>query len=51
MNPDDRIVAKRVIAPSEEERSVVVTSLNWIKKSSNAAHLLVSFLHHHVECV
>jgi len=50
-SPGDRIVAKRVVLSSEEERAVTVTSLNWIKKSSNVAHLLVAFLHHHVECV
>jgi hypothetical protein len=50
-SPGDRIVAKRVVVSSEEERAVTVTSLNWIKKSSNVAHLLVSFLHHHVEYV
>lgn len=50
-SPTDRIVAKRVVVSSEEERAVTVTSLNWITKSSNVAHLLVSFLHHHVEYV
>ena len=30
---------------------MTVTSLNWIQKSAAAAHLVVSFLHHHVECV
>ena len=49
MNPQDRIIAKRVAVSSEEERPVTVTSLNWIKKSTSAAHLVVSFLHHHVE--
>ena len=29
---------------------MVVTSLNWIKKSNSVAHLVVSFLYHHVEC-
>ena len=49
--PEDRIVAKRVVVSSEEERPVTVTSLNWIKKSSTVAHLVVAFLHHHVEYV
>ena len=30
---------------------MTVTSLNWIQKSSAVAHLVVSFLHHHVEYV
>ena len=50
-NPGDRIIAKRVSVLSEEERPVEVTSLNWIKKSGSVAHLVVSFLHHHVERV
>ena len=49
--PEDRIIAKRVAVSSEGERPVVVTSLNWIKKSSTVAHLLVAFLHHYVEYV
>ena len=49
--PEDRIIAKRVVVSSEEERPVIVTSLNWIKKSSTVAHLVVAFLHHHVEYV
>jgi hypothetical protein len=49
--PCDRIVAKRVAVSSEEERPVTVTSLNWIRKSNSVAHLVVSFLYHHVECV
>ena len=49
--PEDRIVAKRVVVSSEEERPVTVTSLNWIKKSNTVAHLVVAFLHHHVEYV
>ena len=47
----DRIVAKRVVVSSEEEQPVMVTSLNWIKKSATVAHLVVSFLYHHVEYV
>lgn len=35
--------------PSELQYPVQVTSLNWIRKSTGVAHLLVSFLHHHVE--
>lgn len=50
-SPRDRIVAKRVAVSSEEERPVTVTSLNWIKKSNSVAHLVVSFLYHHVEYV
>ena len=50
-SPRDRIVAKRVTVSSEEERPVTVTSLNWIKKSNCMAHLVVSFLYHHVEYV
>lgn len=50
-SPRDRIVAKRVTVSSEEERSVTVTSLNWVKKSNSVAHLVVSFLYHHVEYV
>lgn len=49
VNPADRITAKRVSVSSEEERRVEVTSLNWMKKSNGVAHLVVSFLHHHVE--
>lgn len=50
-SPTDRIIAKRVSVSSEEEQTVEVTSLNWMKKSSSVAHLVVSFLHHHVEWV
>src|ERR1700749_3290517 len=50
-SPGARIIAKRVAVSSEEERTVTVTSLNWIRRSSSVAHLLVSFLHHHVEYV
>lgn len=35
--------------PSELQYPVQVTSLNWVRKSTGVAHLLVSFLHHHVE--
>lgn len=48
-DPADRIIAKKVSVSSEEEQEVEVTSLNWMNKSNNAAHLVVSFLHHHVE--
>ena len=51
IHPEDRIIAKRVMVTSEEERPVAVTSLNWIQKSAAVAHLVVSFLHHHVEYV
>ena len=51
IHPEDRIIAKRVVVSSEEERPVTVTSLNWIQKSAAVAHLVVSFLHHHVEYV
>ena len=51
MRPEDRIVAKKVVVSSEEDQPVEVTSLNWIKRSSTVAHLVVSFLHHHVEYV
>lgn len=49
VRPEDRIIAKRVVVSSEEDQPVEVTSLNWIKRSSAVAHLVVSFLHHHVE--
>jgi len=45
----DRIVAKKTILSSELQNPVQVTSLNWVRKSTGVAHLLVSFLHHHVE--
>lgn len=48
-SPRDRIVAKRAAVSSEEERQITVTSLNWLKKSNSVAHLVVAFLHHHVE--
>ena len=51
VRPEDRIIAKRVVVSSEEDQPVDVTSLSWIKRSSTVAHLVVSFLHHHVKYV
>jgi hypothetical protein len=45
----DHIVAKKTLLSSEQQNPVQVTSLNWVRRSNSVAHLLVSFLNHHVE--
>jgi hypothetical protein len=48
MNPEDRILAKKIFVISEEEKPVCVASLAWIR---DGTHLLVSFFNHHAEYV